>query len=118
MSRAARVAAILVLAAILLPALVSACPLCKDAEADTPGGTRGFGLGIYYSILLMIAVPWTAVGTVAFLIFRRRRRERATKERQNSVAGISVAGAGPQGLSPQLTPTDLSPRLSPGGVRS
>ncbi|HLN93418.1 MAG TPA: hypothetical protein VK389_06120, partial [Thermoanaerobaculia bacterium] len=79
MSRAARVAAILVLAAILLPALVSACPLCKDAEADTPGGTRGFGLGIYYSILLMITVPWTAVGTVAFLIFRRRR-ERATKE--------------------------------------
>jgi len=76
MSRTARVAAILVLAVILLPALVSACPLCKDAEADTPGGTRGFGLGIYYSILLMIAVPWTAVGTVAFLIFRKRRRDR------------------------------------------
>jgi heme/copper-type cytochrome/quinol oxidase subunit 2 len=76
MSRAARVAAILVLVVILLPALVSACPLCKDAEADTPGGTRGFGLGIYYSILLMIAVPWTAVGTVAFLIFRKRRRDR------------------------------------------
>lgn len=76
MNRTARVAAILVLAAILLPALVSACPLCKDAEADTPGGTLGFGRGIYYSILLMIAVPWTAVGTVAFLIFRRRRRDR------------------------------------------
>ena len=131
MSRAARVAAILVLAVILLPALVSACPLCKDAEADTPGGSASLGRGFYYSILLMIAVPWTAVGTVAFLIFRRRR-ERATKERQNSVAGISVAGisvagAGqqglspqltPTGLSPQLTPTDLSARLSPGGVRS
>ena len=89
MSRAARVAAILVLAVILLPALVSACPLCKDAEADTPGGTRGFGLGIYYSILLMIAVPWTAVGTVAFLIFRKRRR-----------LG-KVAGTGPAGLHPQ-----------------
>jgi hypothetical protein len=111
---------------ILLPALVSACPLCKDAEADTPGGSASLGRGFYYSILLMITVPWTAVGTVAFLIFRRRR-ERATKERQDSVAGISVAGAGhqglspqltPTGLSPQLTPTGLSPRLSPGGARS
>jgi hypothetical protein len=104
MSRAARVAAVLLLAALLLPALASACPLCKEAEADTPGGSASLGRGFYYSILLMIAVPWTAVGTVAFLIFRKRRREWATRERQNS-----VAGAGPQ---------DLSPRLSPGGAGS
>ena len=112
MSATARVAAVLVLAVILLPALVSACPLCKDAEADTPGGTVGFGRGIYYSILLMIAVPWTAVGTVAFLIFRKRRREGPANERQSS-----MAGAGPQGLSPQLSRQDLSPRLSPDGAR-
>lgn len=68
---------ILVLAALLLPALLSACPLCKEATADTPGGSASLGRGFYYSILLMIAVPWTAVGTVAFLIFRRRRRDRA-----------------------------------------
>jgi heme/copper-type cytochrome/quinol oxidase subunit 2 len=72
-----RVAVVLVLAALLLPALLSACPLCKEAEADTPGGSASLGRGFYYSILLMIAVPWTAVGTVAFLIFRKRRRDRA-----------------------------------------
>jgi heme/copper-type cytochrome/quinol oxidase subunit 2 len=77
MSRAARVAAVLLLAALLLPALASACPLCKEADADTPGGSASLGRGFYYSILLMIAVPWTAVGTVAFMIFRKRRRERA-----------------------------------------
>jgi hypothetical protein len=77
MNRRLRVVTILALVAILLPAIVSACPLCKDAEADTPGGTVGFGRGIYYSILLMIAVPWTAVGTIAFLIFRKRRRDHA-----------------------------------------
>jgi hypothetical protein len=111
-----RVAAILVLAALVLPALASACPLCKEAEADTPGGSASLGRGFYYSILLMIAVPWTAVATVAFLIFRRRRRSA-------KVAGISVAGAGPEGLSPRHSPTgagpqDLSPRHSPSGARS
>jgi heme/copper-type cytochrome/quinol oxidase subunit 2 len=77
MSPIARVAVVLVLAALLLPALLSACPLCKEAEADTPGGSASLGRGFYYSILLMIAVPWTAVGTVAFLIFRKRRRDRS-----------------------------------------
>jgi hypothetical protein len=88
MSPTARVLALLVLAALLLPAIASACPLCKDAEADTPGGSAGLGRGFYYSILLMIAVPWTAVGTVAFLIFRKRRRPE------------NVAGTGPAGLHP------------------
>jgi heme/copper-type cytochrome/quinol oxidase subunit 2 len=78
MSPIARVAAIFLVVALVLPALLSACPLCKDAtpDAEYPGGSASLGRGFYYSILLMIAVPWTAVGTVAFLIFRRRRRER------------------------------------------
>lgn len=79
MSPIVRVAALLLLAAIVLPGVLSACPLCKDAtpDAEYPGGSASLGRGFYYSILLMIAVPWTAVGTVAFLIFRRRRRDRA-----------------------------------------
>jgi hypothetical protein len=54
--------------------------LCKDAtsDADAPGGSASLGRGFFYSILLMIATPWLAVGTVAYLIFRRRRRERGT----------------------------------------
>ena len=73
-----RVAAVLLLAALVLPAVLSACPLCKEATSDgeTPGGSASLGRGFYYSILLMIAVPWTAVATVAFLIFRRRKRDR------------------------------------------
>ncbi len=112
MNRALRVAAILALAAILLPAIVSACPLCKDAEADTPGGTVGFGRGIYYSILLMIAVPWTAVGTVAFMIIRKRRLER--------VAGTGSANLHPPQSIEVAAPgrAGLSPRLTPGGARS
>jgi hypothetical protein len=79
MSPIVRAAALFLIAALLLPAILSACPLCKEAtpDAETPGGSASLGRGFYYSILLMIAVPWTAVGTVAFLIFRRRRRDRA-----------------------------------------
>lgn len=78
MPHLSRVAVLLVVAALLLPVALSACPLCKDAtsDADTPGGTASLGRGFFFSILLMIATPWVAVGTVAFLIFRRRRRER------------------------------------------
>jgi len=74
-----RAAVLLVVLALLLPAALSACPLCKDAtsDAETPGGSASLKRGFFYSILLMIATPWLAVGTVAFLIFRRRRRERA-----------------------------------------
>ena len=71
-----RAAILLVVLALLLPALAAACPNCKDAVADGeyPGGTASLGHGFYYSILLMIAVPWTAVATVAVLIYRKRKR--------------------------------------------
>ena len=77
MSLASRVLAVFLVLAVLLPAALAACPLCKDAtsDADAPGGSAGLGRGFYYSILLMIAAPWTAVGTVALLIVRKRRRE-------------------------------------------
>jgi ABC-type phosphate transport system permease subunit len=74
-----RIAIVLVLAAALLPAVAAACPDCKDAVSDqTPGGSADLGRGFYWSILLMIGVPFAAVATVAGLILRsqlRRRRE-------------------------------------------
>lgn len=74
----ARVALVLLVVALVLPAAAAACPDCKDAKADGeyPGGSASLGHGFYYSILLMIAVPWTAVSTVAFLIYRKQRRLR------------------------------------------
>ena len=69
---------VVLLVALALPAVAAACPDCKDAVADTdyPGGTASLGHGFFYSILLMIAVPWTAIATVAFLIYRKQRRVR------------------------------------------
>jgi hypothetical protein len=73
---AAKVLMVLLVAALVLPAVAAACPNCKDAVADGeyPGGAASLGHGFYYSILLMIAVPWSAVLTVGFLIYRKQRR--------------------------------------------
>ncbi len=76
MRTAAKVLVVLLVVALVWPAVASACPNCKDAVADGeyPGGAASLGHGFYYSILLLIAVPWTAVLTVAFLIYRKQRR--------------------------------------------
>jgi len=73
---AARIALVLILAAFLLPAVAAACPDCKDAQSDaeTPGGSANLGRGFYWSILLMMAAPFSVVATVGFLILRARRR--------------------------------------------
>ena len=78
MKRLSRVLLVLLVVALVLPAVAAACPNCKDAipDGEYPGGSASLGVGFYYSILLMIAVPWTAISTVAFLIYRKHRRLR------------------------------------------
>lgn len=69
--------ALLLLLAVLLPALASACPLCK--EADDGSGSTGGGMwrGMYWSILLMIGMPFSMFGLMVLMIFRARRRRQA-----------------------------------------
>jgi hypothetical protein len=78
MSRAARFVLIGVLIAVLVPALLSACPSCKDAKSDTdyPGGSASLPKGFYYSILLMVTAPFVVVGGMALRIYLARRRGR------------------------------------------
>jgi hypothetical protein len=90
---------ILVVAAIVLliaPTLVSACPLCKDSksDADYAGGTASLPSGFYYSILLMIAAPFTVVGGLALRIYLAHRRRRLAAE------GGAEASDSPSGLVP------------------
>ena len=62
-------------AAVLLPTLLSACPLCKDAEPSTAVAGTSVWRGMYWSILLMIAVPFSAVASVAIAILRARKKQ-------------------------------------------
>ena len=83
---AARIALAVLLVAVLLPALASACPLCKDAKADTdyPGGTASLSSGFYYSILLMVAAPFLVVGGLVFRIALARRRMASLAARRSA----------------------------------
>jgi hypothetical protein len=87
MGSAVRIALVVLLAAVLLPAFASSCPLCKDAKADTDyaGGTASLPHGFYYSILLMVSAPFLVVGGLVLRIWLARRR----------AAAIFFAGAVP-----------------------
>ena len=69
-----RVLAVVLLVAILAPALAAACPLCKDAasNADKPGQTDMWR-GMYWSILLMVAAPFAMVAAMFVAVKRARR---------------------------------------------
>jgi hypothetical protein len=54
---------------------VAACPNCKEAVANQQGGdAQRLADGYSYSILLMMAMPFTLLGTGAFLIARAVKR--------------------------------------------
>ena len=74
-----RVAAVLLLVALIAPVLASACPLCKEAssDADKPGG-NSMWRGMYWSILFMVAAPFAMVGTMIVMIRRARRHAGAS----------------------------------------
>ncbi|MEP6993259.1 MAG: hypothetical protein ABI968_01965 [Acidobacteriota bacterium] len=76
MRRILPVVAVVLLVAVLAPALAAACPLCKEAasDADKPGATSVWR-GMYWSILFMVAAPFAMVGTMIVLIRRTRRRQ-------------------------------------------
>ena len=68
-------AALIGVVTLLLPAIAQACPGCANAL----NGTVGRGLNA--SILFMMAMPFTVVGTVAAGIFIAYRRARNVASR-------------------------------------
>ncbi len=92
-----RIAALVLLAALLLPALAAACPLCKDAasNADKPGSSSMWR-GMYWSILLMVGMPFGMVGGMILMVVRaRRRREAALPRPAATLAFPGSPGARP-----------------------
>jgi len=53
------------------------CPNCKDAfDAADPDGLN-VARGYFYSILLMLAMPFTLAGSFGAYVWREMRRQRA-----------------------------------------
>ena len=62
--------------AVMVPALVSACPMCKEALVDPaqPQAVTRAAKGYAVSIAALIGMPFVLVGGVATLIVRASRR--------------------------------------------
>ncbi len=54
--------------------LASACPNCKEAVAAQPADVAAAAQGYNWSILLMMSMPFTLLGTGAFLVARAVKR--------------------------------------------
>jgi hypothetical protein len=52
----------------------SACPNCKEAVASQPSDVANMANGYNYSVLFMLSMPLTLLGTGAFAVARAVRR--------------------------------------------
>ncbi len=53
---------------------VSACPNCKEAVAAQPNEAASMKNGYNYSVLFMIAMPFTLLGAGSFMVVRAVKR--------------------------------------------
>ena len=73
------------IAAILLIFLIAGeawgCPTCKDGVAESDPEGINVARGYFYSILIMLAMPFTLAGSFGAYVWREmRRQERARLE--------------------------------------
>ena len=74
------VLAVAVLVALLVTADAFGCPNCKDAvDTSDPEGLN-LARGYFYSILLMLAMPFTLAGSFGCYVWREMRRQQRTQE--------------------------------------
>jgi hypothetical protein len=62
---------------LLIASVAAACPNCKEGLAQNDPQGQSIAAGYYYSILFMMAMPFTVLGTfggLAYLSIRRARQ--------------------------------------------
>ena len=70
--------AVLVLAAVAAMSVMAeafGCPNCKDAVNTSDPEGLNLARGYFYSILLMLAMPFTLVGSFGCYVWREMRRQ-------------------------------------------
>ena len=71
------VAAGIAVALLLFATDVFGCPNCKDAVNTSDPEGLNIARGYFYSILLMLAMPFTLAGSFGAYVWREMRRQRA-----------------------------------------
>ena len=78
-------------ACLLLAVVVASdalgCPNCKDAVNTADAEGLSLARGYFYSILLMLAMPFTLVGSFGAYVWREMRRQRLAAEAEASAGG-------------------------------
>ena len=92
MRRYALVCVALAIACIIAGSEALGCPTCKDGlqAADSEGAN--IARGYFYSILLMIAMPFTLAGSFGLYVWREMRRQQRAAGNDAANTGITVAG--------------------------
>ena len=67
-------AALALVMASTFAAPVSACPNCKEAVAAQPSEAAAMASGYNWSVLFMLSMPFTLLGTGAFMVGRAVKR--------------------------------------------
>ena len=70
-----RLAAVVVTVVALVAADALGCPNCKDAINTSDPDGLNMARGYFYSILLMLAMPFTLVGSFGCYVWREMRRQ-------------------------------------------
>jgi hypothetical protein len=55
------------------------CPNCKDGFASSDPDAVNIARGYFYSILLMLAMPFTLAGTFGAYVWREMRKQQRSK---------------------------------------
>jgi hypothetical protein len=66
----------------LIASVAAACPNCKEGLAQVDPHGQSVAAGYYYSILFMMAMPFTILGTFGSLAYLSIRR--AAKQQQSN----------------------------------
>jgi len=66
---------VVALVVLLVAAEAIGCPNCKDAVNTSDPDGLNLARGYFYSILLMLAMPFTLVGSFGCYVWREMRRQ-------------------------------------------
>lgn len=72
----------LAVVALLLAADALGCPNCKDGVNTSDPQGLNIARGYFYSILLMLAMPFTLAGSFAAYVWREMRRQKRLADQQ------------------------------------
>ncbi|MBT4886064.1 MAG: hypothetical protein HON07_02490, partial [Planctomycetaceae bacterium] len=80
----------LLIACLAISNDVLGCPTCKDGLAAADSEGANIARGYFYSILLMIAMPFTLAGSFGLYVWRETRRQRQANDGDGRGAGSSA----------------------------